>query len=85
VKSLNTVNCNVMVNPSLVPREHDMFISGNDAAAKARVTTILKDWFGWESVTDLGNITAARGMEMLLPLWVRLRGLLQTPNFRVAR
>jgi predicted dinucleotide-binding enzyme len=81
VKALNTVNCQVMVNPSLVSDVHDAFICGNDAEAKAFVTTVLKDWFGWRSVIDLGDITAARATEMLLPIWVRLWGILQTPVF----
>ncbi len=81
VKTLNTVNCNVMVNPSLVPGSHDIFVSGNDAAAKSKATEILKNWFGWKSVIDLGDISTARGSEMLLPIWVRLMGVLQTPNF----
>ncbi len=81
VKALNTVNCNVMVNPSLVPGSHDVFVCGNDAGAKSKVTEILKDWFGWKSVIDLGDITSARGVEMMLPIWIRLMGTLQTPNF----
>ncbi len=81
VKALNTVNCNVMVNPSLVPGSHDVFVCGNDAGAKSKVTEILKDWFGWKSVIDLGDITSARGVEMMLPIWIRLMGVLQTPNF----
>ena len=81
VKALNTVNCNLMVNPSLVKGDHDLFICGNDAQAKAKVADILKNWFGWKSVIDLGDITSARATEMLLPLWVRLMGLYQTPNF----
>ncbi|HTY10153.1 MAG TPA: NAD(P)-binding domain-containing protein [Bacteroidota bacterium] len=81
VKSLNTLNCNLMVNPSLVPGNHDVFVSGNDIVAKAKVTDILKNWFGWKSVIDLGDLTAARGMEMLMPFWIRLMGTFQTPNF----
>jgi predicted dinucleotide-binding enzyme len=81
VKTLNTVNAEVMVRPSLVPGDHDVFVSGNDAAAKAQVTEILMDGFGWTSVVDLGDITTARGTEMLLPLWVRLWGALKTPMF----
>lgn len=81
VKALNTVNCSLMVNPSLVKGDHDLFICGNDAPAKAKVVDILKNWFGWKSVIDLGDITAARATEMLLPIWVRLMGLYQSPNF----
>ena len=81
VKALNTMNANVMVNPSLVPGDHDVFVSGNDAGAKAQVTRILRDWFGWKNVIDLGDISTARGTEMLLPIWLRLWAALRTPNF----
>jgi len=81
VKALNTVNCSLMVNPSLIKGEHDLFICGNDAQAKAKVVEILKNWFGWKSVIDLGDITSARATEMILPIWVRLMGLYQSPNF----
>jgi len=81
VKALNTVNCNLMVNPSVVKGDHDLFICGNDAQAKTKVVDILKNWFGWKSVIDLGDITAARATEMLLPIWVRLMGLYKSPNF----
>ena len=81
VKALNTVNCNLMVNPSVVKGDHDLFICGNDAQAKTKVVEILKNWFGWKSVIDLGDITAARATEMLLPIWVRLMGLYKSPNF----
>ncbi len=81
VKTLNTVNCILMVNPSLVKGEHDMFLCGNDAQAKAKVTDVLKNWFGWKSVIDLGDITAARTTEMMLPIWIRLMGIYKSPNF----
>jgi predicted dinucleotide-binding enzyme len=81
VKTLNTVNCRLMVDPAVVKGEHDIFISGNDGQAKAKVTEILKNWFGWKSVIDLGDITSARATEMILPIWVRLMGIFQSPNF----
>ena len=80
VKALNTMNCAVMVNPSSVPGDHDVFLCGNDRQAKEKVTEIVKS-FGWRSIIDLGDITAARGMEMLLPIWLRLMGHYQSPNF----
>ena len=87
VKSLNTMNCNLMGNPALLPEEHVVFVSGNDAGAKATVTMILKDWFGWQSVIDLGDITTARGTEMVLPLWASLLGKVGTPlfNFKIVK
>jgi predicted dinucleotide-binding enzyme len=88
VKTLNTTTALVMVNPAQVAGgDHDLFVSGNDAEAKARVSELLQHWFGWRSVIDLGDITTARGPEMLLPIWVRLWGALGTPmfNFKIAR
>jgi predicted dinucleotide-binding enzyme len=88
VKTLNTTTASVMVDPAKVAGgDHDLFVSGNDAEAKARVVELLKRWFGWRSVIDLGDITTARGAEMLLPIWVRLYGVLGTPmfNFKIAR
>ncbi len=87
VKALNTMNADVMVNPKLVPGDHDVFICGNDDDAKSQVTMILMEWFGWKSVIDLGDISAARGMEMVLPLWISLSGNLDTSlfNFHIAK
>ena len=81
VKTLNTMNCNLMVNPGLVPGDHDVFISGNDAGAKTKVKDLLENDFGWKSIVDLGDITTARGVEMILPLWLKLWGVFQSPNF----
>lgn len=77
VKSLNTMNAFIMVNPTLIPGKHHVFMNGNDAAAKADVRGILNS-FGWEDdcILDMGDITTARGTEMLLPIWVRLYGSL---------
>jgi predicted dinucleotide-binding enzyme len=89
VKALNTVNCEVMVNPSLVPGDHNLFICGNDAAARKEVIAHLSNWFGWkpENIIDLGDIIAARGTEMMMPLWMRLfQGVFGHPhfNYRIA-
>lgn len=83
VKTLNTMNCKVMVNPHLVPGDHTVFVCGNDNGAKTKVSGFLIDWFGWkkENIIDLGDITNARGTEMILPIWVRLLGVLQNPMF----
>jgi predicted dinucleotide-binding enzyme len=88
VKTLNTVNASVMVDPGLVGGgDHTVFVSGNDPEAKALVTGLLTEGFGWRDVVDLGDITTARGPEMFLPLWLRLMGGLRTPmlNIKVVR
>lgn len=86
VKSLNTMNAFVMVNPGLLPEDHTVFLSGNDAAAKEKVKELLTS-FGWKekNMIDLGDITSARGAEMILPIWVRLYGTLKNPmyNFKI--
>jgi predicted dinucleotide-binding enzyme len=86
VKSLNSVAAAVMADPSLIPGVHTMFVSGNDAKAKAEVIDLLKTGFGWKEVMDLGDITGARAQEMILPLWLRLYTKLKTPivNIHVA-
>ncbi len=81
------MNAYVMANPAIVAGgDHTVFLSGNDAGAKAQVTELLKS-FGWKDIVDLGDITTARGVEMVLPIWLRLREALQTPlfNFKVVR
>ncbi|MDX1582795.1 MAG: NAD(P)-binding domain-containing protein [Thermoanaerobaculia bacterium] len=88
VKTLNTINSDLMVDPGeLAGGEHTMFVCGDDEEAKKRVTEILEDWFGWNDVIDLGDITNSRATEMLLPMWLRLYGKFGTPHvaFRVVR
>lgn len=86
VKTLNTMNAYVMVNPKLVAGDSTVFLSGNDAAAKATVSEILSG-FGWTDILDLGDISSARGVEMLMPLWLRAWGVIgNTPfNFKIVR
>lgn len=72
-----------MVDSSIIPGVHTMFVSGNDAEAKAEIINILKTGFGWKEVMDLGDISCARAQEMILPLWLRLYMKLQTPNVNV--
>lgn len=84
VKTLNTVNADVMVHPEIVPGGHTMFLCGNDAGAKAEVRDLLES-FGWPpgDLLDLGDIGAARGMEMYLPLWLRLWGATGTGHLNI--
>lgn len=87
VKTLNTMNASVMVDPSSVAGgDHSVFVSGNDADAKAKVSGLLAD-LGHRDIIDLGDITTARGTEMLLPVWLRLWGALGNAdfNFKIAR
>lgn len=82
VKTLNTVASALMVNPgSLADAQHDLFVSGNDADARIEVMGYLKDWFGWKSIIDLGDITSARSTEMLFALLVRVHTTLGHSNF----
>jgi 8-hydroxy-5-deazaflavin:NADPH oxidoreductase len=83
VKCFNTMAAPIMVNPkSLKGGDHTIFLSGNDTGAKARVTELLKS-FGWTDILDLGDISAARGQEMLMGLWVRLYGSLKNGMINV--
>jgi predicted dinucleotide-binding enzyme len=86
VKTLNTMNCQLMVNPALLGEATSIFMSGNDKSATETVGQLLQE-FDWKDITDLGDITTARGTEQLLPIWVRLMGALNTPmfNFRIVR
>ncbi|CAM3763839.1 NADPH-dependent F420 reductase [Smaragdicoccus niigatensis] len=86
VKTLNTMNASLMVAPGVLPESTSVFVSGNDADAKATVTGLLQQ-FGHQDVIDLGDITTARGTEMLLPMWLRLMGVLGTAtfNFKIVR
>jgi len=87
VKTLRTMNAYLMVDPAqLAETDHTVFVSGDEAEAKATVTELLRS-FGWTEIIDLGDITTARGTEMLLPIWLRLFGALQKPifNFKIVR
>jgi len=82
VKTLNTVNCEVMVDPARVPGDHDVFVAGNDGEAKARVGELLKS-FGWKKIVDFGDIAGARGLEAYVLFWVRAWAELKTADFNL--
>lgn len=84
VKTLNTVNCSVMVNPGGVPGVHHVYVCGNDDPAKATVRGMLRE-FGWgdDRVVDTGDLSAARGAEMYLVHWITLMRALGTPQFNL--
>jgi 8-hydroxy-5-deazaflavin:NADPH oxidoreductase len=84
VKALNTVNASIMVDPGKLSEAHTIFLAGEEAEAKARVGELLES-FGWpaDQILDLGGIESARGMEMYLPLWLRMMGALDTAAFNI--
>jgi hypothetical protein len=82
VKTLNTINCAVMVDPQKVPGPHTLFLSGNDPDAKKVVSGLLES-FGWKDVIDLGDITTSRATESYLPLWLSLWKSLGTAAFNI--
>lgn len=84
VKTLNMVNCLVMVNAALSTNGGDkgtMFLSGNDAAAKQLVINEFLTPWHWDDLIDLGDITTARGTEQLLPIWIRTWAATQNGTF----
>lgn len=83
VKTLNTVNANVMVDPAKLLERTHVFVSGDDIEAKATVVRILRDWFGWKEIIDLGGIETARGVEMYVLLWHTLRNAISSQRFNI--
>ncbi len=86
VKSLNTMTADLMVHPEQLPDPGSVFVSGDDADAKATVTGLLHD-LGHTDVIDLGDVTTARGAEWLMPAWLRVMGATGSPffNWKVVR
>ncbi len=88
VKSLNTVASNIMLRPGdIAGGDHTVFVSGNDAAAKATVVDLLRS-VGWRDIVDLGGLETARATELLMPMWVTLMGLYGMPprhQFKIVR
>lgn len=87
VKTLNTMWAGLMVNPAMINGgDHSAFICGNDAEAKTKVKSLMNE-FGWknENILDLGDISAARGTEAVLPIWLRIWSATQNGafNFKV--
>jgi predicted dinucleotide-binding enzyme len=68
VKAFNTVGNPFFYKPELPGGAPDMFIAGNDQAAKDAVKEILTAW-GWGTI-DLGGIEASRYLEAMCMVWV---------------
>lgn len=82
VKMFNTMAHEVMVDPAGLGQESTIFLAGNDEAARQAATELAAE-LGWTDVLDLGDLTAARGLEMYVSLWVRIYGTLGRPAFNV--
>lgn len=84
VKALNTMTAAIMVNPRALPESHHTYLAGSDAGAKQAVREVLQS-FGWknEEIIDCGDLSAARAIESVLPIWLRLYGALKTPMFNL--
>jgi predicted dinucleotide-binding enzyme len=83
VKTLNTINSDLMVAPRNLPGSHTVFLSGNDSGAKKRVRDLLET-FGWSDTIDLGDISTARATEGYVPLWISLWKRLETLTFNIS-
>ena len=68
VKAFNTVGNPQMIKPAFPAGPPDMFICGNDDAAKKTVAGIC-DRFGW-GVIDIGGIEGSRHLEAMGMVWV---------------
>lgn len=83
VKTLNCVSAELMTNPARLPGNHTVFVSSDDAEAKAAVVGML-DGFGWKSIVDLGGIASARGPEHFVTLWVKIYEAFGITDFNFA-
>lgn len=83
VKALNTVTAAVMTDPGRVgDGDTSIFVASDDSAARATAVGLLRD-LGWRDIIEFEELSAARGMEMWLPMWVRLMSRLGTADFNL--
>src|SRR5215213_7894838 len=82
VKMFNTMAHEVMVDPASLGQESTIFIAGNDESARRTAADLARE-LGWVDVMDLGDLTAARGLEMYIPLWLRIYGAVGQPLFNI--
>lgn len=85
VKTLNTLAGTVGVDPSSLSAPTNIFLSGDDEAAKSTVADLLTD-LGWQPdrQVDLGGIATARAVEHYFLFFIALAGALHTPDFNIA-
>lgn len=84
VKALNTMNAGVMVHPRSLSAPHSVFLASDHADAKDTVRSLLAG-FGWsdEEILDVGELHAARGLELYLPMWLNVMASLGSPDFNI--
>lgn len=84
VKTLNTMNHTIMVDPLASLVQATVFVSGDDSSAKTAVTEILAD-LGWPeaSILDLGGVDTALATEHAAPLFFATLMALQSPKFNI--
>jgi 8-hydroxy-5-deazaflavin:NADPH oxidoreductase len=84
VKSLNTMNVSIMIDPLASLPQATVFVSGDDEDAKAAVKGLLAD-LGWttESILDLGGVASATATEHAAPLFFATYAALQTMRFNI--
>jgi 8-hydroxy-5-deazaflavin:NADPH oxidoreductase len=70
VKAFNTQNASVLATGPMSDRPLDVFIAGDDAQAKARVSTFIES-LGLRPM-DTGNLSMARTLEHACMLWLGL-------------
>ena len=69
VRAFNIITSSRMIDPKFADGTPDMFIAGNDAAAKQQTADLLKV-FGWRSAIDMGDINQSYLLEALAMTWI---------------
>ena len=85
VKSLNTMNVSIMVDPLSSLPQATVFVSGDDGDAKKTVKGLLAD-LGWpeENILDLGGVATAAATEHVALLFFATARALQSVKFNIA-
>jgi predicted dinucleotide-binding enzyme len=69
VKAFNVVGALHFVGPNFPEGKPDMFICGDDAAAKQTAGGLIQE-LGWPPPIDLGDITKSRFLEPMAMVWI---------------
>ncbi|MEW2581162.1 NADPH-dependent F420 reductase [Streptomyces syringium] len=83
VKTLNTLAAHLMTAPAtLGDGDHTVFLSSDHHDAKQQAGALLAA-YGWRDIIDLGDLTTARGTEMIQPLYLALTRALGHEHFNI--